>query len=138
MTSAADRGQPSTVAVDRVTVAELTRVRQLVTDLAQGAGLDADRAARLTLAVNEIVTNAIRYATGTARVIIHVTDEHVLVEVEDTGPGIPAQATRADPPRPEALGGRGLWLARQFCDRVEIVTSDAGTRVRLLTAITGP
>jgi anti-sigma regulatory factor (Ser/Thr protein kinase) len=136
VTSADSTGSP-TVTVDRVTATDLDRVRQLVTQAAREAGLDQDRADRLTLAVNEVATNAIQHATGTARVTIRTAGGHLLVDVEDAGPGIPAQTTRPDLPAPEATGGRGLWLARQFCDRVEIVTGPGGTRVRLLTALPG-
>jgi hypothetical protein len=31
----------------------------------------------------------------------------------------------------DAPGGRGLWLIRQVCDRVELHTGRSGTRVRL-------
>ena len=39
--------------------------------------------------------------------------------------------------RPEVtqLGGRGLWLANQLCDLMQIRSGSGGTRVRLQMAI---
>jgi anti-sigma regulatory factor (Ser/Thr protein kinase) len=34
-------------------------------------------------------------------------------------------------PEPGQLGGRGLWLANQLCDLVQIRCSPAGATVRL-------
>ena len=38
-------------------------------------------------------------------------------------------------PVPTQVGGRGLWLANQFCDLVQIRSGDDGTAVRLQMAI---
>jgi hypothetical protein len=35
------------------------------------------------------------------------------------------------PPSPHATGGRGLWIANQLCDLVQLRTSAIGTVVRL-------
>lgn len=34
-------------------------------------------------------------------------------------------------PDPDQLGGRGLWLANQACDLVQIRSTEAGTSVRV-------
>ena len=56
----------------------------------------------------------------------------LVVEVRDAG-------RIADPlvgrqlPSWDAVGGRGLWLANQLCDLVQIRSSDTGTVVRIHT-----
>jgi anti-sigma regulatory factor (Ser/Thr protein kinase) len=120
--------------MQRLTATDLDRVRQLVTRITSLAGLDPDRVARLTLAVNEIATNAIQHGGGEAGVTIHVEDAKVVIEVQDDGPGIPAGVT-ASLPEPEATHGRGLWLANQLCDEVHLRTGGRGTLVRLVMAL---
>jgi anti-sigma regulatory factor (Ser/Thr protein kinase) len=109
-------------------------VREVLTGVTHHAGIDPDRAARLTLAVNEVVTNAIQHGGGSAEVTIRIAGARVIVEVEDTGSGIPADVT-AVRPGPEAMRGRGLWLANELCDEVDVRTGQAGTRIRLIMAI---
>jgi anti-sigma regulatory factor (Ser/Thr protein kinase) len=135
--SDADSHPSPAVTVEHVTVSGLERLRQLVTHAAHGAGLNKERAARLTLAVNEIATNAIQHGAGVAEVTIRAIDGCVEVDVEDDGSGISADIT-ASRPEPDALGGRGLWLANTLCDRVDIITGQAGTRVRLVMAKSRP
>jgi anti-sigma regulatory factor (Ser/Thr protein kinase) len=104
-----------------------------VTEAASVAGLNPDRVAHLTLAVNEAATNAIQHATGSALVVISEARDYLIVEVTDDGPGIPASVSSQGPqPGPGAMNGRGLWLIRKLCDQVEIRTGRAGTRVRLV------
>jgi hypothetical protein len=38
-------------------------------------------------------------------------------------------------PEPGELDGRGLWLANQLCDLVQIRSGAGGTRVRLQMAV---
>jgi anti-sigma regulatory factor (Ser/Thr protein kinase) len=117
----------------RYRLGDLPRLRQRVTQVAQAAGLDPDRVAHLTLAVNEVVSNAIQHATGSALVAINRACDRLIVQVTDDGPGIPAIVTEKRPqPAVDALGGRGLWLVRQFCDQVHIRSSGTGTQVRLV------
>jgi anti-sigma regulatory factor (Ser/Thr protein kinase) len=125
--------RPTTVTFDKVTAVDLARVRRSVTDAATAAGLSEDRADKYTLAVNEIVINAIQHGGGAATVTIMKDGRRVVVEVCDAGPGLspPQDGAR---PSPEDLHGRGIWLARQLTDRVEIGSTPTGARIRL-TAI---
>jgi anti-sigma regulatory factor (Ser/Thr protein kinase) len=118
---------------------DLARLRQLVTSAAGAAGLSPDRVAQFTVAVNEVVTNAIQHATGVALVAIERARDRLVVQVADEGPGIPTSvAAQPSAPAPDALGGRGLWLVRAFCDQVDIRTGSAGTRVRLVMLLATP
>lgn len=130
------RPPSSTVALEHVTAGDLQRIRDVVARSAATVGLAAERGAHLVLAVSEITTNAIQYGGGSAAVTVRVSRNSVVVEVQDSGPGIPPGA-RSALPEPDALRGRGLWLVRQLCDEVEIRSSTEGTLVRL-TATAGP
>lgn len=130
----ARRQEPPFVTMQRLTATDLDRVRQIVTRITRHAGLDPDRAARLTLAVNEVATNAIQHGGGEAGVTIRVEGRQIVIEVQDDGPGIPADVT-ASLPEPEATHGRGLWLANQLCDEVDLCTGGTGTLIRLIMAL---
>ena len=89
------------------------------------------RVAGLVLALSEVATNALVHGGGSATVLVHARPEAVVVDVRDHGPG--AGAGAADrPPVPESLSGRGLWLADQVCDHMEVIGSVTGTVVRLV------
>lgn len=102
----------------------------MVVEAAEVSGLGAQRCASLALAVSEAVTNALQHG-GSATVVVYESAEAVMVEVHDQAdieiPDLPAQ-----PPSQVSLRGRGLWLARQMCDRVEIMRHRTGNAVRLV------
>jgi hypothetical protein len=52
-------------------------------------------------------------------------------EVSDTGAGLPDPLAGHLPPPAGRAGLRGLWLARQFCDLLEVRSDPAATTVRL-------
>lgn len=109
---------------------DLSGARATVIAIATSAGVDADRAGKLAIAVSEIATNALVHADGAAQVEIVTTPEAVTVEISDRGPGL-APDRIAQPPTAEQDHGRGLWLAQQLCDRVEILPVGEGTRIAL-------
>jgi serine/threonine-protein kinase RsbW len=121
-------GIHGSVATD-FTLDDLARIRASVSAAAVRAGLGAD-VDGLVLAVNELVTNAIRYAGGRGRLRIEYTSAGLDVEVADDGPGLAAAGPDAAPAL-TAEGGRGLWLVRQICADIRIATGPAGTTVRL-------
>lgn len=116
---------------------DLAEVRQRVTASAQRVGLDADRAAEFTIAVNEAMINAIQHAGGSADVTITTTGRTITVEIRDRGPGLSSGIERELPPSDQP-GGRGLWLIRQLCDQVTVHTSPVGTLIRMTTTANGP
>ena len=122
--------RPITVTFDQVTAVDLARVRRSITDAAIAAGLSEDRTAKYTLAVNEIMINAIQHGGGVATVTITSDRRRVQVEVSDNGPGISTELDTARP-SPDDLHGRGIWLARQLTDHVEIGATQVGARIRL-------
>ena len=117
-----------------VTARDLSTVRRLIGRVGTEVGLEADRVERLILAANEIVANAIRYGRGTATVTVRPQVTDVTVEVTDEGPGLP-EDMGTQLPAPGALHGRGLWLARQLCDEMDVQSGPGGTRVRLVMTV---
>jgi anti-sigma regulatory factor (Ser/Thr protein kinase) len=107
-------------------------VRRRLGEAARGCGLTPERADVFLVAVNEIMTNAVRHGGGVAELRLW-EDHELLCEVDDRGVGFPADAylDRTEPPTPTSSGGMGLWLAQQTSDRLAIDSGPAGTTVRL-------
>jgi serine/threonine-protein kinase RsbW len=90
------------------------------------------------VALAEAISNAILRGNGHAkdkhvRIRAVVTDEAIVFDVVDEGPGFDLAADRPDPTSPENLEseeGRGLFLMRSLMDDVERFHSD-GNVVRL-------
>jgi anti-sigma regulatory factor (Ser/Thr protein kinase) len=108
----------------------LSAARRTVRGFAITCGLSDERADDLVVAANEMITNSIRYGGGRGRVSLWQDGETVICQVVDSG-------RMTDPligrfaPVPTAGNGRGLWLAHQLCDLVQLRSSDGGTVVRL-------
>lgn len=89
------------------------------------------RVAEFVLAAHEVAMNALTHGRGRGAVRVWDAGDELVCEVEDFGPGMADPSAGLLPPNPGSLRGRGLWIARQLCELVEIETSAAGTRVRL-------
>src|SRR3954470_15520917 len=109
---------------------ELSGARQAVRAFGSAHGLPADRTEDLVMAANEIVTNSVRYGGGRCRLTLWEEDGSAVCEIVDAGYIADPLAGRFAPP-PTAESGRGLWLANQLCDLVQLRSSPAGTVVRL-------
>jgi anti-sigma regulatory factor (Ser/Thr protein kinase) len=94
------------------------RARAIVAARLQGE-IAEERAADAVLLVSELVTNSVLHgdlgADGWINVAVAVSPEAVRVDVSDTGSGFRAEA--AEPPTPDRVGGRGLFLVRELADR---------------------
>ncbi|MBB4663114.1 ATP-binding protein [Conexibacter arvalis] len=106
-------------------------LRAAVAEHAAAAGLPARRAGDLVLAAHEIAANAHLHGGGSATLRTWTADGEFLCEVADRGAGMTDPHAGSVEPEPAQIGGRGLWLARQLCDRVQIRTGAGGTVVRL-------
>ncbi len=115
--------------------AGLIDVRDLVRTSAAAASLPAGQAAGFVLAVHEVAMNAVTHGQGQGAVRIWDAGDGLVCEVEDHGPGMTDPRAGLVPPDPGSVRGRGLWIARQLCELVEIETSAAGTLVRLHTRL---
>ncbi len=121
-------GPPSAELAFRAT--DLGRLRHLTSELAERGGLGPDRTADAVLAVNELASNSVEHGPGAGVLRLWVDGHSGLVaEITDRGrltdsfPGMVRPSTSG--PR-----GRGLWLASELCDVME-VWNDDGTVIRV-------
>jgi anti-sigma regulatory factor (Ser/Thr protein kinase) len=113
----------------------LSEVRRFVAAEARLAGLDGARRADLVLVANEVATNSVRHGAGRGSVRVWREGEEVVCEVRDRGridPGKPLIGRRR--PSAEEGGGRGLWIAHQLCDLVQVRSGAGGSAVRMRMA----
>jgi serine/threonine-protein kinase RsbW len=114
----------------------LVAVRHQVETQARVAGLSDIRLYKFVVAVNEIMTNAVHHGGGVGQLRLWSDPDNLHCEIVDQGPGIPnGYVTGAHRPAPGTIGGWGLWLTREICDEVDVVTGPGGTTVRLLYAL---
>jgi serine/threonine-protein kinase RsbW len=119
----------------------ITGTRHLVAAWAANAGLLGQRLEGFVLAVNEIITNAVRHGGGRGRLRLWAAAGVVWCEIRDHGPGPTAAAggqrrpTGYELPPTSATGGRGLWLARHLCDTLSFDRRPDGTTVQLTIAV---
>jgi anti-sigma regulatory factor (Ser/Thr protein kinase) len=120
---------PASVARWPVALPELAGLRGRVHALATGHGLSDDQADDTALAVHEICKNSVRFGGGGT--LAGWTDgDDLIFEVADSG-RITELLLGRSLPMPTSEGGRGLWLANQLCDLVQIRSTETGTVVRL-------
>lgn len=110
----------------------LALVRRLTERHAAAAGLDRDRARRLTLAVNELAANSLDHGGGHGTVRAWCEPGVLVVEVRDSGLLADPLAGRI-PPAPEQVRGRGLWMVQQLSDLVQVRVTSQGSVTRVLT-----
>jgi anti-sigma regulatory factor (Ser/Thr protein kinase) len=111
---------------------DLGRVRRSVSAHAAAAGLSDERAGDVVLAVTELATNSLRHGGGRGTLRTWREPDALVYEVRDGGRiGDLLVGRRA--PRPNDEGGRGVWMANQLCDLVQVRSGDAGTVVRTFT-----
>lgn len=108
----------------------LAQVRRRVEETAALVGLPADRAADLVLATSELAANSVVHGGGTGTFRVWRDDGRLVVEVEDAGLIEEPLVGRVRPSQAQP-SGRGLWLANQLCDLVQIRSGVHGTVVRL-------
>jgi anti-sigma regulatory factor (Ser/Thr protein kinase) len=108
----------------------LRPVRRLVSTEAARAGFTSGPIADLVLAVDEVASNSIQHGGGAGTLRIWRDGNVLVCEIRDRGHFYDPLADRRRP-APERDGGRGLWLANQLCDLVQLRSFESGTTVRL-------
>lgn len=112
----------------------LLELRRRVTRFATWAGLPKSRATAMVTAVNEVATNSVQHGGGKGTLRMWKADGALVCEVRDAGAYDHALADR-NRPGPRIDDSRGLWIANQLCDLVQIRTFPEGTVVRLHTRL---
>jgi anti-sigma regulatory factor (Ser/Thr protein kinase) len=108
----------------------LAPLRHFVAENAIEFGLDGQGTEELVLAVNEVATNSVVHGGGGG--ILRVWQEHdaLICEVNDGGLMDNPLAGRELPAYADT-SGRGLWLANQVCDLVQMRSFGGGSAVRI-------
>jgi anti-sigma regulatory factor (Ser/Thr protein kinase) len=112
----------------------LAAVRRFVKRVAEEAGIAVGGTADLVAAASELAANSVSHGGGAGTLRTWRERDHLLIEFEDRGTIDEPLAGRLRP-TPTQEGGRGLWLANQLCDLVQIRSNALGTIVRLQAAL---
>ena len=87
------------------------QARNFFRSSADRLGVSAEARDAGSLAVSEIVTNAIRYGAGPIELRTMLERSSIRVEVSDRGPAMPVPTNTA----PELTSGRGLGIIEAVC-----------------------
>ena len=115
--------------------ADLAGLRACTARDAAEAGVPRERIPELELALHELAINALTHGGGRATVRTWTDGGDFVCEIADEGPGLPDRHLGYCVPNDGDVRGRGIWLARQLCDFVQLASAPGGgTRVRLRVA----
>ena len=110
----------------------LPATRRWVGHHAVRAGVPDARVGDLLVAVNEVASNSVRHGGGSGTIRVWSSDDGLVCEVSDAGQIDDLLVGRQQPPVSQA-SGRGMWIANQLCDLVQLRSGPEGTTVRLHT-----
>jgi anti-sigma regulatory factor (Ser/Thr protein kinase) len=109
---------------------DLTGLRSSVGRLADQAGVGHAVADDLVLAAHELATNSVLHGGGSGTMVAWDEPEAFVVEIRDTGV-IGDPLVGRDLLQELSENGRGVWMANQLCDLVQVRSGADGTVVRL-------
>ncbi len=121
-------------------LAEITRMAGIVEDFCARQGISSVSALKVTLALEEVLTNTISYGFadgGRHEIALEVACEEgeLVIEIADEGKAFdPLQAPppdRASPLEARPIGGLGVYLARTMMDTVEYRREGGRNHLRL-------
>ncbi|MBB5871736.1 anti-sigma regulatory factor (Ser/Thr protein kinase) [Allocatelliglobosispora scoriae] len=93
-------------------------------------GMGEEQLGKLLIIATELATNAIRHGGGKGRLRLWREGGALHCEVSDAGPGISDPDQVGTRPVPLNVdGGRGLWIVRQFADKVAVTNRSPGTTI---------
>ena len=125
-----------TVRIDRVAMREL---EGFVADFAAAGRLAPDDQSRTLIALEELLTNLLKYglpdAPGVANVTLELDGDRLVIEFSDDGQafdpfaGAPPDFDRSVDQKP--VGGLGLHLVRRLMDETSYTRRDGRNFVRL-------
>lgn len=127
-------------------ISEISRLVDRLEAFGAEAGLHADVAYRMTLALDEVVSNVIRHgfsdgAPHEIAVAIAIADGTVSATVTDDGdPYDPREAPPPDFDSPldqRRIGGLGMHLVREMMDRIDYHRNDGHNVLTVTTSLSG-
>jgi anti-sigma regulatory factor (Ser/Thr protein kinase) len=107
-------------------------VRGLVRQEAEDVRLHADTTDDLVLAVHEVAANSVVHGGGSGSLAVWRGVASLVVEVRDPGVIDDVLVGRGSVEL-ASEHGRGIWIANQLCDLVQVRSGEHGTQVRLHT-----
>lgn len=128
---AADLPEPGIPAETLTFDSDVEGVRELVVRHAVAAGLDVERVWAIGLAVQETAA-AVARASGAASLRVWTDPDALVCELRDPGMMEDPMVGRRLP-RPSEQDERGLWLANQLCDLVQVRSTTAGAVIRIVS-----
>jgi len=108
----------------------LHHFRRFVEQHAADAGLSASRLDDAVLAANELASNSLVHGGGSGLARAWSDNDMFICEVHDSGYIEDPLAGRLRPSIDDTEG-RGMWMANQLCDLLQVRSSKQGTVVRL-------
>lgn len=114
----------------------LKEARRFLAQEADRSGLIERRIEDFLIAANEVITNALVHGDGVVDIAVWTEEDRLICQVDDKGGSFDDLMAGYRPPRGEVTEGRGLWVARQLVDLVQIGPGRRGTRVRLQLKLT--
>lgn len=124
----------------------LSALRASTQASAAHAGMPADRATDIVIALHELAANAVRHGAGSGRLWIWEQAGALYCRVDDDGPAVSLRE-REGTGTGGAVGpnladrwpcepGHGLWLARQVADQLTLRSDTRGTRALITFSMT--
>jgi anti-sigma regulatory factor (Ser/Thr protein kinase) len=95
------------------------------------AAVPGSRKLDMLVAANEVFANGSSHGGGVTLVRVGTVDGRFVCEITDAGVGLDDPFAGHLPPELEDGPGAGLWVARQLCRRVDLLSSPLGLTVRL-------
>lgn len=109
----------------------LAAVRRWVSGHGHAAGLDNGQVRDLVLSVHEVAANAVLHGAGGGAIQAWTEPSELICQVSDAGLLDSRIVGYVPPAAADPESGRGLWLARQLSDLVEVRRVPEGTVVRI-------
>ncbi|HZJ06352.1 MAG TPA: sensor histidine kinase [Nocardioidaceae bacterium] len=109
---------------------DLAALRGIVSRLCERAGLSQDACEDMVLAAHELAANSLLHGGGRGLLRSWKGPDAFVVEVSDSGT-ITDPLVGRDLISGHAENGRGVWMANQLCDLVQVRSTSAGAVVRL-------
>jgi serine/threonine-protein kinase RsbW len=116
----------------------LEKIEKTSAKIASAAGFDESTVDDISIALTELVNNAIHHGNKNdlnkiVTVSFEVDDKKISISISDEGTGFSPNSV-SDPIHPDNLmadNGRGIYLVRALMDDVDYKISETGTKVTI-------